>query len=250
MRGQALLEDHMKKYGFPPDAYAVLAYTAVDVLLQGVEKAGSVDSKKIGQMLGTQSFNTVKGDAKFREDHQLEGKYLAFFVKGKPYKLFGLIPGDIHLYGVDEPGTAFFLGTDRNGRDMFSRIVIGGRVSMTVGLVGVILTLIFGSVLGTASGYFGGIFDTVLQRGIEILMSFPTIALWAAFAAALPPDITAITRFFFISIISVSFSFCTDAHDCITSSQSLRILHSRMYLSLLSRVRVATFLLLVIGVGS
>jgi len=124
-----------------------------------------------------------------------------FFVKGRPYKLFGLIPGNIHLYGVDEPGTAFFLGTDRNGRDMFSRIVIGGRVSMTVGLVGVILTLIFGSVLGTASGYFGGIFDTVLQRGIEILMSFPTIALWAAFAAALPPDITAITRFFFISII-------------------------------------------------
>jgi len=84
MRGKALSEDHMKKYGFPPDAYAVLAYTAVDVLLQAVEKAGSVDSKKIGQVLGTQSFNTVKGDAKFRADHQLEGKYLAFFVKGKP----------------------------------------------------------------------------------------------------------------------------------------------------------------------
>lgn len=124
-----------------------------------------------------------------------------FFVKGKPYKLFGLIPGDVHLYGVDEPGTVFFLGTDRNGRDMFSRIVIGGRVSMTVGLVGVILTLIFGSVLGTASGYFGGMFDMVLQRAIEILTSFPTIALWAAFAAALPADMTTITRFFFISII-------------------------------------------------
>lgn len=83
MRGQALRDDHMKKYGFPPDAYAVLAYTAVDVLLAAVEKAGSVDSKKIGEVLATQTFNTVKGDAKFREDHQLEGKYLAFFVKGK-----------------------------------------------------------------------------------------------------------------------------------------------------------------------
>ncbi|MBI3959719.1 MAG: ABC transporter permease [Chloroflexi bacterium] len=126
---------------------------------------------------------------------------LHFFVKGKPYKLFGLIPSDIHFYGVDEPGTAFFLGTDRNGRDMVSRIIYGGRVSMTVGLIGVTLTIIFGSVLGTISGYFGGIVDTLMQRVIELLMSFPSIALWAAFAAALPADITTITRFFFISVI-------------------------------------------------
>ena len=82
-RGKALREDHMKKYGFPPDAYAVLAYTAVDVLLQAVQKAGSVDSQMVGKVLATETFNTVKGDASFREDHQLQGKYLAFFVKGK-----------------------------------------------------------------------------------------------------------------------------------------------------------------------
>jgi len=82
-RGKALSEDHMKKYGQPPDAYAVLAYTAVDVLLQATQKAGSVDGKKVGKVLGTATFNTVKGDASFREDHQLQGKYLAFFVKGK-----------------------------------------------------------------------------------------------------------------------------------------------------------------------
>jgi len=82
-RGKALYEDHMKKYGFPPDAYAVLAYTAVDVLLQATEKAGSVDGKKVGEVLGSATFNTVKGDASFREDHELQGKYLAFFVKGK-----------------------------------------------------------------------------------------------------------------------------------------------------------------------
>lgn len=124
-----------------------------------------------------------------------------FFVTGKPYKLFGLIEADRHLYGVEEPGTVFLLGTDRNGRDMVSRIIYGGRVSMTVGLIGVSLTIIFGSILGTISGYFGGMVDTIIQRIIELLMSFPSIALWAAFAAALPADITVITRFFFISII-------------------------------------------------
>jgi ABC-type branched-subunit amino acid transport system substrate-binding protein len=82
-RGKALVEDHIKKYGFPPDAYAVLAYTAVDILMQATEKAGSVDGKKVGEVLQTATFNTVKGDASFRKDHQLQGKYLAFFVKGK-----------------------------------------------------------------------------------------------------------------------------------------------------------------------
>ena len=82
-RGKALREDHMKKYGFPPDAYAVLAYTAVDILMQATEKAGSVEGKKVGEVLQTATFNTVKGDASFRKDHQLQGEYLAFFVKGK-----------------------------------------------------------------------------------------------------------------------------------------------------------------------
>ncbi len=82
-RGKALRDDHMKKYGFPPDAYAVLAYTAVDIMLQATEKAGSIDGKKVGEVLKTATFNTVKGDAGFREDHQLQGKYLAFLVKGK-----------------------------------------------------------------------------------------------------------------------------------------------------------------------
>ena len=126
---------------------------------------------------------------------------LKLFVKGVPYKLLGLFPSERHLYGVDEPGTVFLLGTDRLGRDLFSRIVFGGRISMTVGLIGVSLTILFGSVMGTISGYFGGPVDTVIQRFIELLMSFPAIALWAALAAAMPADITIVTRFFLISII-------------------------------------------------
>ncbi|RME64139.1 MAG: ABC transporter permease [Caldilineae bacterium] len=135
------------------------------------------------------------------EDNPEEIYPLRFFVHGKPYKLLGLIETDRHLYGVDEPGTAFLLGTDRNGRDMVSRIIFGGRVSLTVGLVGVSLTIIFGSVLGTISGYFGGMVDTIIQRVIELLMSFPDIALWAALAAALPAEVTSVTRFFLISVI-------------------------------------------------
>lgn len=126
---------------------------------------------------------------------------LKLFVRGDPYKLLGLFESERHLYGVDEPGTAFLLGTDRLGRDMFSRIVFGGRISLTVGLIGVSLTIILGSVMGTISGYFGGIVDTVIQRCIELLMSFPSIALWAALAAAMPPDITIVKRFFLISVI-------------------------------------------------
>ncbi|MBX3014940.1 MAG: ABC transporter permease, partial [Caldilineaceae bacterium] len=135
------------------------------------------------------------------EDDKSQRYPLEFFVKGKPYKLFGLIESDRHFYGVAEPGTAFLLGTDRNGRDMVSRIIYGGRVSMTVGLIGITLTILFGSVLGTVSGYFGGVVDTIIQRVTELLMSFPSIALWAAFAAALPADMTNTMRFFFISII-------------------------------------------------
>jgi peptide/nickel transport system permease protein len=126
---------------------------------------------------------------------------IKFFVHGSQYKLLGLFPTDIHLFGVEEPGTFFLLGADRLGRDLLSRILHGGRVSLTVGLIGVILTLVFGSVLGTTSGYFGGVADTIIQRISELLMSFPGIPLWAAFAAALPADWSSVKRYLAISII-------------------------------------------------
>jgi branched-chain amino acid transport system substrate-binding protein len=113
-RGKALREDHMKMFGFPPDAYSVLAYTAVDVLFQAVEKAGSVDYKKIGKALATEKFNTVKGPTKFRIDHQMTGDYLAFLVKGKKaserknkydvFKVLGAYGGDKALPSLKRLG--------------------------------------------------------------------------------------------------------------------------------------------------
>ena len=135
------------------------------------------------------------------EDDKSQIYPIYLFVHGKPYKLFGLIESDLHLYGVEEPGRVFLLGTDRNGRDMVSRIIFGGRVARTVGLVGVSLTIIIGSILGTISGFFGGPIDTFIQRITEILMSFPDIALWAALAAALPASVSSVQRFFMITII-------------------------------------------------
>lgn len=126
---------------------------------------------------------------------------IRFFVRGERYRLWGLFDTDLHLFGVDQPGTVFLFGTDRVGRDMFSRVIFGGRISLTVGLVGVALTLFLGAVIGTASGYYGGRFDDLVERAIVIIRSFPDVPLWMALAAAVPKTLSPILVFFLISLI-------------------------------------------------
>jgi len=113
-----------------------------------------------------------------------------FFSTGPDYKLWGVIPSNIHLFGLgpnsDQP--FYMLGTDRLGRDMLSRLIYASRISLSIGLVGVTLSLFFGIILGGISGYFGGTPDTIIQRTIEFLRSMPQIPLWLALAAALPPQ--------------------------------------------------------------
>jgi len=121
------------------------------------------------------------------------------FHRGDPYRLLGFIPGRIHLLGSDGP--MYLLGTDRMGRDLLSRIIYGGRVSLTVGLVGVFLSILLGSILGTASGYRGGTIDVLIQRLIELLSAFPTVPLWMALAAALPPTWSGIQVYLGITVI-------------------------------------------------
>jgi peptide/nickel transport system permease protein len=127
--------------------------------------------------------------------------YLEFFVHGEPYKLFGFIQTDVHLFGVPDGGIVSLLGTDRQGRDMFSRIVLGSQISLTLGLAGVVLSLVLGTVLGIASGYFGGWIDDIIQRLIEVVRAFPTIPLWMALSAAIPANWTQEQTYFAITLI-------------------------------------------------
>lgn len=124
-----------------------------------------------------------------------------FFVRGAEYKLFGLLKSNIHLFGVAEGGTLFLMGTDGLGRDLFSRIIYGSRVSLSIGLVGVVLSLFLGILLGGASGYFGGTVDVLIQRAIEVIRSFPSIPLWMALSAALPADWPPLRTYFGITVI-------------------------------------------------
>jgi len=111
---------------------------------------------------------------------------IRLFVRGKPYRLWGLFETNIHLFGVEEGGTIHLLGTDSLGRDLLSRIMYGARISLTIGLLGVTLSFILGLTIGGISGYLGGWVDNLIQRFIEILRSFPSIPLWMALSAALP----------------------------------------------------------------
>lgn len=127
--------------------------------------------------------------------------YLRFFTRGDRYRLWGLIETDWHLFGVDGGGTLFLMGTDGSGRDLFSRIIYGTRVSLTVGLVGILISFVLGCLLGGISGYYGGTADLLIQRVIEFLLSIPTIPLWMALAAAMPKNWSTLQVYFAITII-------------------------------------------------
>jgi peptide/nickel transport system permease protein len=129
---------------------------------------------------------------------------LRLLVRGFDYRLLGLIPANLHLLGVAgaDPGTTLFLlGTDEQGRDLWSRLMYATRTSLVIGLAGVTVSLVLGVVLGGISGFSGGIVDTVVQRVIEILRSIPTIPLWLGLAAALPQSWSVVQIYFAITLI-------------------------------------------------
>jgi len=131
-----------------------------------------------------------------------------FFVRGDKYKLWNLFSMDVHLFGVKEPGIMFLFGTDKLGRDLFSRNLYAARISLSIGLVGVTLSFVLGCILGGISGYYGGTADMIIQRVIEFLICMPTIPLWMGLSAALPADWSPVKIYFGITIILSIVGWC------------------------------------------
>jgi peptide/nickel transport system permease protein len=135
---------------------------------------------------------------------------LGFFVRGEPYLLWGVIPLRHHFFGVKQDAvrrpdgtlpTFYFLGADKYGQDIFTRLAYGSRISLSVGLVSIAVTFLLGIIIGGISGYVGGTTDTVIQRGIEVINAFPQIPLWLAFGAVLPPEWSPLSSYFAITLV-------------------------------------------------
>ncbi|CDE88723.1 TPA: ABC transporter permease [Candidatus Gastranaerophilales bacterium HUM_20] len=127
--------------------------------------------------------------------------YVKFFAKGQPYKFLGLIPMKRHLVTTDKDGRLFLLGTDINGRDVFSRLLFGGRISMTIGFLALFVLFPIGLLYGGIAGYFGGKVDTIMMRFAEAVMSIPSFYLLIILASILPSGMTSIQRFMLIVVI-------------------------------------------------
>jgi peptide/nickel transport system permease protein len=129
---------------------------------------------------------------------------IRFFVRGSEYEMWGLWKSDLHLFGLPVPQEeqgVFLLGADRLGRDLFTRMCYGARISLSVGLVGVLLSVTVGIVLGGVSGYYGGRIDTIIQRVIEFIRTVPNIPLWMALSAAVPKDWPIVRVYFGITVL-------------------------------------------------
>jgi len=133
-------------------------------------------------------------------EDETERYFIYLFVRGDKYRIWNLFVANIHLLGTKK-GTIFLFGTDKLGRDIFSRNIHASRISLSIGLIGVAFSFILGSVLGGISGYYGGATDIIIQRIIEFLLSIPQIPLWMALSAALPSNWSSIKVYFGITII-------------------------------------------------
>ena len=145
-------------------------------------------------------FDQNKLEIKYTLDRS-EKHYVKFFSKGMPYKFLGLIKMERHLFTTDRGGRIFLLGTDINGRDVFSRLLFGGRISMTIGFLALFVLFPIGLLYGGISGYFGGKIDIIMMRFAESIMSIPSFYLLIILASILPAGMTSTQRFLLIVLI-------------------------------------------------
>ncbi len=145
-----------------------------------------------------------------------------FFVRGESYRLFGMFKTNVHLFGPAQGSVLYLLGTDGLGRGMLSQIIHGARVSLSMGLLGVLMSVTLGIVIGGISGYFGGTVDNIVQRGIEVIRSLPTLALWMALSAALPRHWSQIRIYFAVVVILSLVSWTSLAREVRGKMHSLR----------------------------
>jgi len=136
---------------------------------------------------------------------------LRLFAEGEPYKLFGLIDANVHLFGVEDGGYFHLAGTDHFGRDLFSRLISGAQISLSVGIISVFLSLVLGLVIGGISGLYGGWIDNFIQRLIEAIIAIPTIPLWLGLAAAVPRDWPPLYQYFAILVVLSLISWTSTA---------------------------------------
>jgi peptide/nickel transport system permease protein len=158
----------------------------------------------------TQALNAKTFRREYTEDPS-QAYPIRLFTGGEAYKLWGLIPGSVHLFGTGgASGDAALLlfGSDTLGRDLFSRIIYGARISLTIGLVGVFLSFLLGIIIGGISGYYGGVTDNIIQRAIDFINSIPTLPLWMALSAAVPRDWPVARTYFAITVVLSIIGWC------------------------------------------
>ena len=136
----------------------------------------------------------------FAEDTSMPYK-IRFFVQGEEYSFLGLFKSSLHFFGAENGAKVMLFGSDSMGRDMFSRIILGSQISLTIPFAGTFISFILGLLIGSASGYFGGKLDAIVQRIIEVLNSLPSIPLWMALSAAIPAEVTVVQKYLMITVI-------------------------------------------------
>ena len=150
-------------------------------------------------------YKSARDPVSLRMMHEVDTtkKYpIRFLVRGDEYQFWGIWRTDLHLFGIgQQDGVLLLFGADDQGRDVLSRVIYGSRISLSIGLIGVLLSLFLGVLLGGISGYFGGTVDLIIQRVIELLQALPRIPLWLALAAILPREWTGIQNYFGITIV-------------------------------------------------